>query len=69
MTNVKREVLELKEENTPELRVVGAMKASRKKTGLSAPLVLPSRIHSRPPRPELAVLGWSTRAIRLAGKR
>jgi hypothetical protein len=69
MTNVKKEVLEVKEEDTPELHVVVAANGPIKKTSLSAPLVLPSRSYTRPPRAELAVLGWSNRAIRLAAKR
>jgi hypothetical protein len=66
MIIVKR-VLEVNED-TPELHVVGAVNDPPKKTRLSAPLVLPSRTYSRPPRPELAVLGWSIRATRLANR-
>jgi hypothetical protein len=69
MTNAKREVPEVKEEDTPELQVVVAANGAIKKSSLSAPLVLPSPIHTRPPRSELAVLGWSYRAMRLAIKK
>jgi hypothetical protein len=69
MINVKRELPELKDEDTPELQVVVAANGPIKQTCLSAPLVLPSRTYTRPPRPELAVLGWSNRAIRLAARK
>jgi hypothetical protein len=65
MNNVKRALVELKEEGL-DLRVVPASNA--KKTKPSAPLVLPSRVHARRARPELAALGWEKRAIRLAGR-
>jgi hypothetical protein len=68
MTNVKREVPEVREDKTPELHIVGAANGASKKSRLSVPLVLPSRTYTRPPRPEVAVLGWSIRAIRLAGR-
>jgi hypothetical protein len=69
MTNAKKEVLEMKEEDTPELHVVVAANGVIKKASLSAPLVVASRSYIRPPRAELAVLGWSGRAIRLAIKK
>jgi hypothetical protein len=69
MIIVKREEPEAKEEDTPELHVVVAANGAVKKTSLSAPLVLPSRTYTRPPRPEMAVLGWNNRAIRLAAKK
>jgi hypothetical protein len=59
----------MKEDDTPELKVLGAVNSANRKTSLSAPLVVPSRSFTRPPRPELAVLGWSNRAIRLAIKK
>jgi hypothetical protein len=66
MTNANRKVREAKEDDTPELKVLGLINGADKKTKLSAPLVVPSRSYTRPPRPELAVLGWDSRAIRLA---
>jgi hypothetical protein len=69
MTNANRKVREMKEDDTPELKVLGAVNSANRKTSLSAPLVVPSRSFTRPPRPELAVLGWSNRAIRLAIKK
>jgi hypothetical protein len=69
MINAKREEPELKEEDTLELQVVVAANGAIKKTCLPAPLVLPSRTYTRPARSELAVLGWSNRAIRLAIKK
>jgi hypothetical protein len=67
MNNVKRAEAEAQEEEGPQLQVVapknGAMKANKS----SVPLVLPSSLHQRPPRPELAILGWNNRALRLAG--
>jgi hypothetical protein len=68
MTNANRKVREAKEDDTPELKVLGLINGADKKTKLSAPLVVPSRSYTRPPRPELAVLGWDSRAIRLAIK-
>ncbi|HTA29538.1 MAG TPA: hypothetical protein VK731_03605 [Candidatus Cybelea sp.] len=69
MTNAKKMVLEVKEEEAPALHVLAAVNGAAKKTRLSAPLVVPSRNYTRPPRPELAALGWSNRAIRLAGRK
>jgi hypothetical protein len=69
MMNAKREVTEVKEEDTPELQVVVAVNSAAKPTCLPAPLVLHSRSYTRPPRSELAVLGWSNRAIRLGVKK
>jgi|HubBroStandDraft_2_1064218.scaffolds.fasta_scaffold1075058_1 hypothetical protein len=68
MTNANRKVREVKEDDTPELKVLGAINGANRKTSLSAPLIVPSRNYTRPPRPELAVLGWESRAIRLAIK-
>jgi hypothetical protein len=68
MTNANRKVREAKEDDTPELKVLGLINGADKKTKLSAPLVVRSRSYTRPPRPELAVLGWDSRAIRLAIK-
>jgi hypothetical protein len=65
MNHVKREFVEAKDEG-PQLHIVTASDGAGKRISLSAPLVLPSRIHARRPRPELAILGWSHRAIRLA---
>jgi hypothetical protein len=62
-------VLEVKEEDIPELHVVVAGNGATKKTSHAAPLVLPSRTYTRPPRSELAVLEWSNRAIRLSAKK
>jgi hypothetical protein len=69
MTNAKREVPEVKEEDMPELHVVVAVNGANKKTSLSAPLTLGARIYTRLTRSELAVLGWSNRAMRLAGRK
>jgi hypothetical protein len=69
MTNVKKMMVEVKDEDAPELRVVVAVDSGAKKPCLSAPLVVPSRNYTRPPRAELAVLGWSNRAARLRGNR
>jgi hypothetical protein len=66
MNNVNRALVEVKDEG-PQLHVVEAANGARKRISFSAPLVLPSSIHARRPRAELAVLGWSHRAIRLAG--
>ena len=67
MNNVERELVELKEEG-PQLHVVAASNGAGKRISLSAPLVLPSRIRDTRPRPELAILGWNHRALRLAGR-
>jgi hypothetical protein len=69
MININREMPEVKEGDMPELHVLRSVNGPNKKASLSAPLVLPSRNYTRPPRPELAVLGWSTRAIRLTAKK
>jgi hypothetical protein len=68
MNNVKRILVEVKED-APQLHVVTAANGAVKRAPLSAPLVLPSPIHARRPRPELAVLGWTSRATRLAGRK
>jgi hypothetical protein len=68
MTNVKKIAVEVKEEDAPELHVVVAVNDASKKAALSAPLVVASRCFRRPPRPELAVLGWSSRAMRLGAR-
>jgi len=70
MNNAKTVMNEMDEagEEGPQLQVVAAKKSATKPGGLSAPLVLPSSIHQQRPRPELAVLGWSARAGRLAGR-
>jgi hypothetical protein len=64
MKNIERALVEVKEEG-PQLHVVTAAKAVGKVMPPSPPLTLTSPLHSRRPRPELAVLGWSTRATRL----
>jgi hypothetical protein len=69
MTNVKKMMVEVKDADAPELHVVVAADIAAKKPCLSAPLVVPSRNYSRPPRAELAVLGWNHRATRLSGNR
>jgi len=69
MTNVKKMMVEVKEEDAPELHVVVTANGAAKKICLSAPLVVPSRSYTRPPRAELAVLAWSNRAIRLAARK
>jgi hypothetical protein len=68
MNNVERELVELKEEG-PQLHVVAASNRAGKRISLSAPLLLPASIHARRPRPELAILGWNHRALRLAGRK
>ena len=68
MKNIERALVEVKEEG-PQLRVVGTVKAVGKMMPPPPPLVLPSPIHARRPRPELAVLGWGNRATRLAGRK
>jgi hypothetical protein len=65
MNNVKRLLVEVKEEE-PQLHVVVAGNGVAREPALSAPLVLPSAIHIRRPRPELIVLGWDNRATRLS---
>ncbi len=69
MTNVKKMMIEVKDEDAPELHVVVAIDSAVKKPCLSAPLVVPSRNYTKPPRAELAVLGWSYRAARLSGNK
>ena len=68
MNNVKRALVEVNEEG-PQLHVVAAVNGAGKRISLSAPLVLLSSLRARRPRPELAILGWSNRAIRLAGRK
>jgi hypothetical protein len=68
MNNVKRAMSEEREERTPQLQVVRAGNGATRKVRLSPPLPLPVNIYTRKPRPELAVLGWSCRAARLAGR-
>ena len=68
MTNANRKARDVREDDTPELKVLGAVNGANKRIKLSAPLIVPSRSYTRPPRPELAVLGWDSRAIRLAIK-
>jgi hypothetical protein len=62
-------MVEVKDEDCPALHVVVAADSAAKKPWLSAPLVVPSRNYTRPPRAELAVLGWSYRAARLSGNK
>ena len=67
--NAKKMVVEVKEEETPELHVVVAINGTARKSSLSAPLIVPSRSFTRPPRPELAVLGWVNREARLGARK
>jgi hypothetical protein len=67
MNLANRVVSEGQEDEIPQLQVVKAKNSIRKASKPSAPLVLPLSLHQRPPRPELATLGWSDRAIRLTG--
>ena len=69
MNNAKIAVDDVEDEEMPQLQVVAAKNGACKTMSLSAPLVLPARIHPRRSRAELAVLGWSIRAPRLAGRR
>jgi hypothetical protein len=64
---VNKAVSSAQEEHLPQLQIVPARNGSIKANKPSAPLALPSRLHQRPVRAELAVLGWNTRAARLAG--
>jgi hypothetical protein len=68
MTNVNRAVADVKEVG-PQLRIVPAPNGASRKKNVSAPLRLLAMSRTRPPRAELAVLGWSHRAIRLAGRK
>jgi hypothetical protein len=68
MNNVKRLRVEVKEEE-PQLHVVAMANGAPKRTPVSAPLFLRSPIHTRRPRPELAVLGWHNRATRLGNRK
>jgi len=43
MSNAKREMTEVKEEDTPELRVVVSVNGAVKPANLPPPLMLPSR--------------------------
>jgi hypothetical protein len=67
MNNVRREIVEVEEQNVPQLQVVvapqnGAVNAAAH----PATLKLPFRVLARP-KPQLAVLDWAMRAARLAG--
>jgi len=62
--NVDRLTAETEEQVVPRLEVVGRKDAAKKRR-LADPLVLPSRLHQRKPRAELAILGWANRAVRL----
>jgi hypothetical protein len=64
MNNVKRLLVEVKEEE-PQLHVVVTTGRAAKRATLATPLVLPSPIHARRRRPELDALGWNARAPRL----
>ncbi len=67
MNDMQRAMAEVDEEATPQLQIVESANGAMKKSALSAPLLFPSR--SRPPRSELAVLGWHNRATRLANRK
>jgi hypothetical protein len=68
MNNVKRELVEVREA-VPQLQIVTPGNGAGRRNTPSAPFVLLSSIRTRRPRAELAVLSWSNRAIRLAGKK
>jgi len=68
MKNVNTAESELDNEEIPQLQIVAAKNGAQNKRSLLPPLVLPSRLHARKPRPELASLGWKNRAVRLAAK-
>jgi hypothetical protein len=67
MNNATRAVVQEEEDDMPQLQIVPPKKGASKKTDPFTTLTFPSRLHSRHLRPELAVLGWPTRATRLAG--
>ena len=69
MNNVKRAMVNMKEQGMHQLHVVASKNGAFKADVLSAPLELPSRFRARTHRPELAVLEWRNRAVRLAGRR
>ena len=70
MINVKKEVFEVKDDDTPALHVVVAVKGAGKKASLSAPLVLPfAQLYPTSPGRNWLSWGWSYRAIRLAGNK
>jgi hypothetical protein len=60
---------EAQEEVIPQLQIVPPKNGDKKANKSSAPLVLVTGLHKRPPRPELATLGWANRAARLAGRK
>jgi hypothetical protein len=67
MNNMNRAQAMMQEEDIPQLQVVSPKKGATNPKMSSAPFVLPSPLPKRSFRPELSALGWSNRAIRLAG--
>ncbi len=67
MNRATRMRLEAQEEAIPQLHIVSAKNGVNKASKPSAPLVLNTGLHKRPPRRELACLSWANRAARLAG--
>jgi hypothetical protein len=66
MNKVNRVVVQEQEERIPQLQVVAASNDASQRNKLSAPLFMPSHLHQRTPRRELAAMGWDPRALRLA---
>jgi hypothetical protein len=66
MNRASRAATEAQEEQLPRLQVVASKNGVGKARKPLAPLIMLSRLHQRPARPELAALGWSNRAVRLA---
>jgi hypothetical protein len=69
MNKVNTVVPEEQDEATPQLQVVASRRGSIKIKNPSAPLFMPLSLYKRKARPEFAVLGWDTRAARLAGRK
>jgi hypothetical protein len=67
MNNMNRAEAVMQEEDIPQLQVVSPKKGATNAKLPRAPFVLPSPLHKRSFRPELSALGWSNRAVRLAG--
>jgi hypothetical protein len=68
MNNARQALAEMNETAAPQLQVVKTVNGIRKLEGRIASMIFPLSVHPRPLRAELAALGWSRRAARLAGK-
>jgi hypothetical protein len=69
MNQFDRAMIKAEEESMPQLRVVAKTNGAAKKSVLPPPLRFPARPQTRQNRPELAVLGWEPRDLRLMDRK